>query len=126
MQLPVRLFHYGTFQPLWQQPGLLQVGPRLTDSPANLQVTGLGVEHLNGALALAGLPVGGVLVHYTDPFLLRSHPLRGLRQWPGPRLLVCGDLHHGESPLDVLAAYLERDVVCLPGPDCAIEINTFS
>jgi len=53
--------------------------------------------------------VGGVLVHYTDPFLLRSHPLRGLRQWPGPRLLVCGDLHHGESPLDVLAAYLEAE-----------------
>ena len=107
MQLPVRLFHYGAFQPLWQQPGLLQVGPRLTDSPASLQVTGPGVEHLNGALARAGSPVGGVLVHYTDPFLLRSHPLRGLRQWPGPRLLVCGDLHHGESPLDVLVAYLE-------------------
>ena len=107
MQLPVRLFHYGAFQPLWQQPRLLQVGPRLTDSPASLQVTGLGVEHLNGALARAGLPVEGVLVHYTDPFLLRAHPLRGLREWPGPRLLVCGDLHHGESPLDVLAAYLE-------------------
>jgi hypothetical protein len=40
MQLPVRLFHYGAFQPLWQQPGLLQVGPRLTDSPASLKVTG--------------------------------------------------------------------------------------
>jgi hypothetical protein len=34
--------------------------------------------------------VGGVLVHYTDPFLLRSHPLRRLRQWSGPWLLLCG------------------------------------
>ena len=109
MKAPVRLFHYGTFQPLWQQPGLLQVGPRLTDSRASLHVTGTGVMQLKDSLARAGLPLGGVLVHYTDPFLLDSYPLRGLRQWSGPRLLVCGDLHHGESPLDVLAAYLEAE-----------------
>ena len=39
----------------------------------------------------------------------RLWPLRGLRDWCGPRLLVCGDLHHGERPLDVLAAYLEAE-----------------
>jgi hypothetical protein len=50
-----------------------------------------------------------VLLHYTDPFLLRAQPLRGLLHWCGPRLLVCGDLHHGERPLDALAAYLEAE-----------------
>ena len=79
-QAQVRLFHYGMFHPLWQQAGLRQVGPRLTDSPASLQVSGPGVDHLNAELLSRGQYLGGVLVHYTDPFLLRSHPLRGLRQ----------------------------------------------
>jgi len=30
MQYPALLFHFGAFQPLWQQPGLIQAGPRLT------------------------------------------------------------------------------------------------
>jgi hypothetical protein len=55
------------------------------------------------------LPARGEWRHYTDPFLLRAQPLRGLRHWCGPRLLVCGDLHHGERPLDALAAYLEAE-----------------
>ncbi|WP_259726381.1 glycosyltransferase [Synechococcus sp. CS-197] len=36
---------------------------------------------------------------------MRACPLQGVRQWPGPRLLACGDLHHGPAPLDTLAAY---------------------
>ena len=107
MHPPVHLFHYGAFQPLWQQPGLIQAGPRVHEGSGGIQVKALVVDHLNAALHRRGSHSVGVLVHYTDPFLLRSHPLRGLRQWMGPRLLVCGDLHHGESPLDVLAAYLE-------------------
>ncbi|TCD58096.1 hypothetical protein [Synechococcus sp. BS55D] len=71
MQAPVWLFQYGAFQPLWQQPGLLQVGPRLTDSPASLQVNGLGVEHLNVALARAA-PVAGA----TSFGVWRSAPWR--------------------------------------------------
>lgn len=109
MQAPVRLFHYGAFQPLWQQPGLMQVGPGLTDGESSVQVTGLVVDQLMSSLARAGAQPGGVLVHYTDPFLLRAHPLRGLRRWPGPRLMVCGDLHHGEMPVEVLAAYLQAE-----------------
>ena len=109
MHPPVHLFHYGVFQPLWQQPGLIQAGPRVHEGPGGIQVKALVVDHLNAALHRRGSHSVGVLVHYTDPFLLRSHPLRGLRQWMGPRLLVCGDLHHGESPLDVLAAYLEAE-----------------
>jgi len=103
MQIPVLLFHYGAFQPLWQQPGLIQAGPAMgTDS---------SLEALLAALQQRGLARHRhvVLLHYTDPFLLRSAPLRGLRQWPGPRLLACGDLHHGNNPIEVLAAYLEAE-----------------
>jgi hypothetical protein len=35
--------------------------------------------------------------------------LQGLRQWQGPRLLACGDLHHGTGPIETLAAYLEAE-----------------
>jgi len=102
------LFHYGAFQPFWQQPGLIQAGPRLNGgSSSSVQVRDPAVQGLQASLAQAGLPARGVLLHYTDPFLLRAQPLRGLRHWCGPRLLVCGDLHHGECPLDVLEAYLE-------------------
>ena len=63
MHPPVRLFHYGTFQPLWQQPGLIQFGPRLHEGPGSIQVTALGVDHLNAALLSRGCDSGGVLVH---------------------------------------------------------------
>jgi len=67
------------------------------------------VEANGAALQQRGLDRRAVLLHYTDPFLLRSAPLRGLRHWPGPRLLACGDLHHGNNPIEVLAAYLEAE-----------------
>jgi hypothetical protein len=105
----VLLFHHGAFQPLWQQPGLIQAGPRVTVGSSSVEVRDTGVRGLQASLAHAGLPARGVLLHYTDPFLLRAQPLRGLRHWCGPRLLVCGDLHHGERPLDGLAAYLETE-----------------
>jgi hypothetical protein len=76
------LFHYVVFQPLWQQPGLIQAGPRLNGgSSSSVQVRDPGVQGLQASLAHAGLPARGVLLHYTDPFLLRAQPLRGLRQW---------------------------------------------
>jgi hypothetical protein len=106
---PALLFHYGAFQPLWQQPGLIQAGPRLTGSSSSVRVRDPGVQGLQASLPNAGLPARGVLLHYTDPFLLRAQPLRGLRHWSGPRLLVCGDLHHGERPLAALAAYLQAE-----------------
>jgi len=108
MNRPALLFHYGPYQPLWQQPGLLQCGPRLALGPHALPVAVPTVEALMAALRARGLPRGGVLIHYTDPFLMRAAGLRGLRQWPGPRLLVCGDLHHGPAPIDTLANYLQQ------------------
>jgi len=106
MQAPVVLVHSGPLQPLWQQLGLTQVGPAIQ---ANLQHGELSVGRILGAVG--GIDPGrpGVLLHYSDPFVLRARPLRGLRQWQGPRLLVCGDLHHGSSPIETLAAYLEAE-----------------
>ncbi len=103
------LFHYGTFQPLWQQEGLIQAGPQITETPNGLSVPNPRIETLISALQHRDLPVQGVLLHYTDPFLIRSAPLRGLKVWPGPRLLACGDLHHGPQPIDSLAAYLTAE-----------------
>jgi len=101
MSVPALLCHYGAFQPLWQQPGLIQAGPAMGTPPS--------VEALIANLQQRGIDRRAVLLHYSDPFLLRSAPLRGLRQWPGPRLLACGDLHHGSNPIEVLAAYLEAE-----------------
>ncbi len=67
------------------------------------------MQGLQASLAHAGLPARGMLLLYTDPFLLRAQPLRGIRHWYGPRLLVCGGLRHGECPLDVLESYLEAE-----------------
>ena len=60
--MPVQavLFHYGAFQPLWQQAGLIQVGPRLRDGCGSVQVQGLGIQDLQAALTRAGLPARGV------------------------------------------------------------------
>lgn len=105
MRTPTLLIHHGAFQPLWQQPGLIQVGPQITDGPASLQLMELSVAGLSNALQRRGWAAKGVLLQYTDPFLLRAAPMRGIRQWPGPRLLACGDLHHGPDPVGTLQQY---------------------
>ena len=103
------LLHYGEFEPLWQQPGMKQAGPRMGNGPDCIPVEHPNVEALKEGLLLQGLNSKPVLLHYTDPFMLRSAPLRGLRRWPGPKLLVCGDLHHGPDPIGTLAAYLQAE-----------------
>jgi hypothetical protein len=67
------------------------------------------VEALKEGLVLHGMVSKPVLLHYSDPFMFRSAPLRGLRCWPGPKLLICGDLHHGPDPIGTLAAYLQAE-----------------
>ena len=105
MRTPTLLIHHGAYQPLWQQPGLIQVGPQIADGPASLRLTELSVPGLCNALQRRGWASKGVLLQYTDPFLLRAAPMRGIRQWPGPRLLACGDLHHGPDPIGTLQQY---------------------
>ena len=102
------LFHYGAFQPLWQQPGLIQCGPQITPAEGAIPVPDADVQALQRALQGRGLANAGVLIHYTDPFLMRAAGLRGLGYWPGPRLLVCGDLHHGPAPVDTLVSYAQQ------------------
>ena len=105
MRTPTLLIHHGAYQPLWQQPGLIQVGPQITDGPTSLRLTELKVASLCNALQRRGWAAKGVLLQYTDPFLLRAAPMQGTRQWPGPRLLACGDLHHGPDPVGTLQQY---------------------
>ena len=105
MRRPTLLIHHGAFQPLWEQPGLIQVGPQINDGPTSVRLTKLSVTGLQNALNIRGWAAHGVLIQYTDPFLLRASPMRGIRQWPGPRLLACGDLHHGPDPVGTLQQY---------------------
>jgi len=81
----------------------------MADGPQGLHLSELSVPFLLNALQQRKWPSQGVLLHYTDPFLIRAAPLRGLRKWPGPRLLACGDLHHGAYPIGTLADYLEAE-----------------
>jgi hypothetical protein len=103
------LFHYGADQSHWRRPGLIHAGPALSNGPNSVAIPVASIAPLQAALARCGAAKAGVLLHYTDPFLLRAQPLRGLRHWRGPRLLVCGDLHHGTSPIETLAAYLDAE-----------------
>ena len=104
------LVHFGKFQPLWQQPGLIQVGPLLSDGPETIRLTKPSVHLLRNALKQRDCQESGVLLHYTDPFLMRSAAaLSGVREWPGPRLLACGDLHHGPSPITILQNYFAAE-----------------
>ena len=105
MRTPTLLIHHGAYQPLWQQPGLFQVGPHIADGPASLRLLELSVAGLHKALRQRGWASKGVLIQYTDPFLLRAAPMRGIRQWPGPSVLACGDLHHGPDPIGTLQKY---------------------
>ena len=116
MRTPTLLIHHGAYQTLWQQPGLIQVGPQIDDGPESLKLIELSVTALHNALRQRGWASSGVLIHYTDPFLLRAAPMRGIRQWTGPRLLACGDLHHGPNPIETLQQYCaaeQHDAVLL-------------
>ena len=74
------LIHHGAYQPLWQQPGLIQIGPQIPDGPQSLRLLELSVTGLRNALQQRGWASSGVLIQYTDPFLLRAAPIRGISQ----------------------------------------------
>ena len=109
MRTPTLLIHHGAYQPLWEQPGLIQVGPQIIDGPASLRLMELSVAGLRDVLLQRGWASKGVLIQYTDPFLIRAAPMRGIRDWPGPRLLACGDLHHGPDPVGTLQQYCKKE-----------------
>ena len=72
-------------------------------------MTEMSVRGLRDSLQRRNWSSRGVLLHYTDPFLLHAAPLKGVRQWPGPRILACGDLHHGPDPIGRLKGYCETE-----------------
>ena len=80
MPVPAVLLNYGTFQSLGQQAGLIQTGPRLRDGCGSPGAEP-GHPGSSGHSGPHGFAGSGVLLHYTDPFLLRGQPLRELRQW---------------------------------------------
>lgn len=104
---PTVLFHHGQFQSVWEQPNLIQAGPNIENSSNSVNVGTANVSVLKSEIIRSGFSARSVLINYTDPFIIRASPLRELKKWIGPKLLVCGDLHHGYHPLDVLQAYLE-------------------
>ena len=108
MTSPAVLFHYGPYQPLWRQPGLVQCGPQVTDQVDGFTVSEPDVRCIQRGLRQRQGDSRAVLLHYTDPFLMRAAPLGGLEHWCAPRLLICGDLHHGPEPIPTLARYLQR------------------
>ena len=71
-----------------------------------LSVKDASVSAIQAALMQRSWSDQGVLIHYTDPFLIRASGLKGLAQWREPRILVCGDLHHGPTPIKTLEEYL--------------------
>ena len=50
MRTPTLLIHFGAYQPLWKQEGLIQVGPQISDGPESLRLTELSVAGLSKAL----------------------------------------------------------------------------
>ena len=76
-----------------------------SNGPQSLHLTELTVDTLSAALQHRGWNSNGVLLQFTDPFLLRRAPMRGIGKWRGPRILACGDLHHGPAPIETLKQY---------------------
>ena len=109
MVLPTVLIHYGSFEPLWQQPGLIQAGPHMEEGPTAIQLRPVSIPALVSKLSSRHWNGRGVLLHYTDPFIIRAMQLKGISHWPGPKILACGDLHHGPQPIETLTAYQEAE-----------------
>lgn len=91
------LYRYGHFNLQWVEHGLIQRGPAINCGPAYLEDEARSNGRYNVLSAVGATE--GMLIHYCDSFFMRVSPLRDLRKWKGPRLLVCEDLHHGDTPL---------------------------
>ena len=98
------LYHYSSFQPLWNRDGIVQCGPNIKTGIAAVE-SNLNVLDLKAELNKNGFIPKGILIHYLDPFIIRAGALRGLSHWAAPKILVSGDLHHGKSPIETLIKY---------------------
>jgi hypothetical protein len=104
------IFHYGRYQHAWEREELIQIGPNLNNSSRSIRSAGNDLKELIDILV--GLSYKfEPLFFYTDNFFLRSCPLKNLKAWPAPLILVCGDLHHGKKPLETLKKYLSEENV---------------
>ena len=100
------IFHHAPYQRTWEREGLLQIGPQITNQNIGVNVPSCSaLDAVHCTSASCGTP-NYPLIYYTDNFYLQSSPLRNISNWPAPRILVCGDLHHGNQPLKTLQEYL--------------------
>jgi len=102
------IYHYGSYQKAWERNGLVQLGPKLTNSDTSIRTLSFDLKTVADQLADYGIGQSPIF-YYTDNFYLRKYPLRNLRCWTAPLILVCGDLHHGEHPLATLQSYLQTE-----------------
>ncbi len=109
MDVLVVLFHYGCYEPLWEQPTLIQAGPNISDSISSINVPDTSIHLLKKKLNQNFPYQKHLLIHYTDPFYMRQNPLKGLKEWMAPAILACGDLHHGHQPISTLSSYLSKE-----------------
>jgi hypothetical protein len=103
------IFHYGVYDPNWSRPGMLQLGPNLKDSEYSRKTTTLDCGKLYAAISPYYPNKIPPLIYYTDNFYIQAQPLKNLRYWYGPKLLVCADLHHGNNPLEALRSFIHRE-----------------
>ncbi len=71
----------------------------------------VSIKNLIKVLELNNISTESILLHYIDPFLLKGPiPLSNLDLWKGPKILICGDLHHGtEDSIRMVKEYLDRE-----------------
>ncbi len=105
----VVLFHHSEFQPLWQQPGMIQCGPNMSNTNNSFYISTSSTLAIKNKLINFGVSSKSALIYYTDPFLLRFSALTELDSWNGPKVLVSGDLHHGPKPIETLKDYLRNE-----------------
>tara|TARA_Y100001968_G_C19428984_1_gene755959 strand:+ start:1227 stop:2132 length:906 start_codon:yes stop_codon:yes gene_type:complete len=106
------LFHYSKYQEAWEQANLIQAGPSIDNNKNGIEIKEASISLLQKELLLKFPHNKYTLIYYTDPFFISSKPLRGLNKWKLPKIIACGDLHHGFNllnPINTLKNYLEEE-----------------
>jgi len=103
------IYHYGKYEAVWFRPGLYQAGPNISTNAFGIKIQSTDINIIRSTMVAQAIDPRIPLIYYTDNFYLRSAPLCNIRAWPGPKILVCGDLHHGDSPLETLERYLRLE-----------------
>ena len=105
------LLHYREYQPLWEQQGLIQVGPQIISGAKGIRLSELSVNGLQRELQKRGWGSKGVLLHYTDPFLMRPPRCVGSSNGQDPGFLPVATyimVHPNRNPAALLRSRTTR------------------